>query len=1085
MRKRILSLLLLAAGLLFAAWFIAPAEHAHAAATTHTCITLQSAPSPVSTPTAVATATDESHAPQTVTHQASSPLNSFIQWLTSPLPNENIVIFALGLLVSLIIAVWGFGRKRFKAWRQKNAEKRALPEYVRQYRNRLTEDPNIAYVTALDVDHQMRVEDVYIKLRLHTSQRRSFALDPAVLEIMEQRDPLDYFAASRSYRESRARQALLPEDVFRSQKSKRYIITGDPGSGKTTLLKYLALQSAQGKLSGLPDFPIYIALNDFAREGLSKPAPGQVYPAPETDLLRYAAIQCIKGFPGEEALKYLQEQQEAKECNILFLLDALDETAVGPDEISQRFTQQRILKAVEGLSHRFEQAYIVMTARKAGYQQLEGGVPGFTALEVLDFIPDDIYAFVRKWPFQDPSKATTLIEALDEKNPRLFALAANPLLLSLIAMVHDENLELPKQRTGLYQACINKLMSKANKGSYILPPQVFDAWQKRYILADVAWAFQLGGARYLPDRNILPIIGDGLPDINMAPEQAERALRQLDIGDGLLRAQTNDSHGFLHLTLQEYFAALWAAQEHRKNRQLSDTEMLDRLLAHRNDPQWEEVILLYAGCVDDAEPLFQRLLSGDDIFSSNINLAGRCLAADPVMKRIEQVRREVIERLQETLVNTPSSLTRQRTAETLAELARVKPSVKQTLLALLDDNKDEQVSKSIVDAFGEYGASALAQDLLPLLLRQDLSWDLRDQIADVIARLRNRSILPDLWKLVKQSSGTDACQYALDIIGNLGDASQAQELLRLVQDAQVDAAVRARAALALGTLGDRAVVQPLVDLLADTTTRPPALGIVVALARLRDHSITGRLRPLLAEQSLPLDVRMEIADTLVELTDQGCYGELLPYLDDATLALEVRETLARALGIRGDATIIPGLKQSLGKAASNPRLRQSILLALAMLGDHSVDAEVQKSLEQSSYILGSIMRRIAEHLDSVTRRNMLENRRLPLSARVAVVQTMTGAPEATDPETIATLSRLASDHTELTDVRKSCIAALGSLARDKATAEMLARIMKDEPGLRDDAQRALWGVTRRGGLRARENRYSGNVEITLDNPPRE
>ncbi|MGG7382472.1 hypothetical protein ACQ7B2_28235, partial [Escherichia coli] len=59
-------------------------------------------------------------------------------------------------------------------------------------------------------------------------------------------------------------------------------------------------------------------------------------------------------------------------------------------------------------------------------------------------------------------------------------------------------------------------------------------------------------------------------------------------------------YGFLHLTMQEYFAAL-AANER------GITGLLE-VLAHRHDPWWEEVILLLAGRMADATPLLLGIL---------------------------------------------------------------------------------------------------------------------------------------------------------------------------------------------------------------------------------------------------------------------------------------------------------------------------------------------------------------------------------------------------------------------------------------------------------------------------------------------
>jgi predicted NACHT family NTPase len=87
----------------------------------------------------------------------------------------------------------------------------------------------------------------------------------------------------------------------------------------------------------------------------------------------------------------------------------------------------------------------------------------------------------------------------------------------------------------------------------------------------------------------------------------------------LLKEQAHGWHGFLHLTLQEYFVAQYAL----------DHAQLDTLLTNRGDPWWEEVILLYAGQAPDASPLLQKLLGQDTNFLLredilyHLNIAGQ------------------------------------------------------------------------------------------------------------------------------------------------------------------------------------------------------------------------------------------------------------------------------------------------------------------------------------------------------------------------------------------------------------------------------------------------------------------------------
>src|SRR5439155_19218932 len=122
----------------------------------------------------------------------------------------------------------------------------------------------------------------------------------------------------------------------------------------------------------------------------------------------------------------------------LLLLDALDETVIGPTAIAAEDSYQRVAHAIIQVVTRYNQSPIVVTVRKAAYQERIRLI-GFTELEVLDFQPDDIKKFVNNW-FSYQPRTSRYANAKDlnnklERNPRIQVLASNPLLLSLIVIV--------------------------------------------------------------------------------------------------------------------------------------------------------------------------------------------------------------------------------------------------------------------------------------------------------------------------------------------------------------------------------------------------------------------------------------------------------------------------------------------------------------------------------------------------------------------------------------------------------------------------------------------------------------------------
>jgi len=152
------------------------------------------------------------------------------------------------------------------------------------------------------------------------------------------------------------------------------------------------------------------------------------------------------------------------------------------------------------------------------------------------------------------------------------------------------------------------------------------------------------------------VIADFLPTINIPREDNKAILDEIAAQYGLLKEQAHGWYGFLHLTFQEYLAALAANDKGAVG--------IQTVVAHRYDPWWEEVILLLAGRMADATPLLlgilgrptalppedvDRLVSAeeslavnDDLFKSDLLLAAGCLVGTPVI-RMQGLRERIID----------------------------------------------------------------------------------------------------------------------------------------------------------------------------------------------------------------------------------------------------------------------------------------------------------------------------------------------------------------------------------------------------------------------------------------------------------
>jgi hypothetical protein len=265
-------------------------------------------------------------------------------------------------------------------------------------------------------------------------------------------------------------------------------------------------------------------------------------------------------------------------------------------------------------------------------------------------------------------RAERLIEKI-ENTPRLNQLATNPMLLSLIVLVHSLKVELPEERLLLYRDCVEILaeswqqFKREEVGIKKEERDELTLTQKLILLCELAFAMQQqrkdeGSLALMPKAVAQDIIAQKLPDFlgGQLPQnehtkaeacrrKAEEWIAGIQTESGILVEQGLDEAGepligFSHLTFQEYLAA--AAINEDKTR-------LPILRKHLLQPTWQEVVLLYAALANDATPIINALLKSS-IQSHGVLLAGSCLAER--LKKVDaRAQQTTLERLKEGFSN--------------------------------------------------------------------------------------------------------------------------------------------------------------------------------------------------------------------------------------------------------------------------------------------------------------------------------------------------------------------------------------------------------------------------------------------------
>jgi len=375
------------------------------------------------------------------------------------------------------------------------------------------------------------------------------------------------------------------------------IILGDPGAGKTTFLKYLALRLAMGEGASLglaARLPVLLPLSAYASALVGRDVPLDRFIA-EYD--RDRGVDLPIGPMLDEALA---------QGGALLLLDGLDEVR----DLAQRHLV--VNRVVEFITfHRRKGNKFVLTSRIVGYRQVRPTCEGLAECTLIDFSDEDITLFVEQWTgaLERAARGNTpvaaseaererqeLLEAVG-RNPGVRRLAANPLLLTVLALMKRQGVTLPERRVELYQKYIETLLKHWNlaRGLDRPPSRDLDVVETVRVLAPLAlWMHEVSPGVGLVKRED---VRRKLVDIYAGREipGPEKATRQLlaDVREhaGLLLERGPGEYGFIHLTFQEYLAAVAVAL--RGQREVGP--VVEVLAAHVGDDNWHEVTLLTIG----------------------------------------------------------------------------------------------------------------------------------------------------------------------------------------------------------------------------------------------------------------------------------------------------------------------------------------------------------------------------------------------------------------------------------------------------------------------------------------------------------
>jgi formylglycine-generating enzyme required for sulfatase activity len=378
------------------------------------------------------------------------------------------------------------------------------------------------------------------------------------------------------------------------------VLLGDPGAGKSTFLKFLAVRVAagQGQALGLKGcLPALVPLAAYANaleQGDRRLDQFiETYFCDTCDDLRVGAV--------------LREALKAGEA--LILLDGLDEVK----DLGLRHTViDRVLNYYN--LHRKAGNKFVLTSRVVGYREVRPAAEGLVEATLVDFEDEEIAEFAAKWTavIERQAKGDSRSSRLDAEQERrelleavrgsegVRRLAANPLLLTILAVMKRQGVSLPERRVELYEQYVKTLISTWNRARSLGGRAVgrdLDTLTTIRLLAPLAlWMHETNPGVGLVKREDLLRRLQALYAARGEVDTEGKAIGFLaDVHEhtSLLLERGPGQYGFIHLTFEEYLAGVGIAFQ---SQGLAE-KIYAELAKHVGEPAWREVGLLAVGYV--------------------------------------------------------------------------------------------------------------------------------------------------------------------------------------------------------------------------------------------------------------------------------------------------------------------------------------------------------------------------------------------------------------------------------------------------------------------------------------------------------
>ncbi len=379
----------------------------------------------------------------------------------------------------------------------------------------------------------------------------------------------------------------------------------------------------------------------------------------------------------------------------LLMLDGLDEVA--------DFTERVLVsEQIEAFAQRYGDRgnRFVITCRVRGYEGQARLGQRFITTTILPFTDADIRRFVHAWSLAvAASQAQSDSESIRKKaadnardllraiqaNPKIRELAENPLLLTVIALVHQYRAKLPERRSELYNEATEVLLGYFELGKpgeeskrlarYTGTQQEMDAGEKRAFLEPLALAMHQTQVREWDRDQVTELLAHQFHERGYSQRESQDMagdfLDAVVVRSGLIQEVELGIYGFLHLSFQEYLTA----------RKMADSDdYIQQTLSHLDDSWWKEVILLEAGHLSESgrsrvSKLVQAILEAPGDPFQRLLFAGECLVDVGENRAEASLWRRVMDELMDAMLKDDDPKRRAAAGRIVGKLGDPRPGV--------------------------------------------------------------------------------------------------------------------------------------------------------------------------------------------------------------------------------------------------------------------------------------------------------------------------------------------------------------------------------------------------------------------------